>query len=205
MQQKALFLPNIHGKGLIDGIRKDTTVLLSGKITVLAMLGTRISEVSFGCLTSWASRHDFMQTHAQSFATNAYTRYSSNPLFQYVQINLQENLLKSFLVKLFSNSLKSSVPTELHNSYLISNQNMEYLRDSMGMTNSKVGYVYLVDENLKIRWAGCADATEKEAQYLETCTGVLLMRLEKKLGLANAPLDSSGDLENQGSLTSRHD
>jgi len=55
----------------------------------------------------------------------------------------------------------------------------------MGMTNSKVGYVYLVDENLKIRWAGCADATEKEAQSLETCTGVLLKRLEKP-GLARS-------------------
>jgi len=63
----------------------------------------------------------------------------------------------------------------------------------MGMTNSKVGYVYLVDENLKIRWAGCADATEREAQSLETCTGVLLKRLEEK-GLANAPLNSSKDL-----------
>ena len=52
----------------------------------------------------------------------------------------------------------------------------------MGMTNSKVGYVYLIDENLKIRWAGCADATEKEAQALECCTGVLIKRLEEKSG-----------------------
>lgn len=47
------------------------------------------------------------------------------------------------------------------------------------MTNSKVGYVYLIDENLKIRWGGCADATLKEAQSLESCTGVLLKRLEE--------------------------
>lgn len=50
------------------------------------------------------------------------------------------------------------------------------------MTNSKVGYVYLIDENLKIRWGGCADATLEEAQALETCTGVLLKRAEKSLG-----------------------
>jgi ATPase complex subunit ATP10 len=70
---------------------------------------------------------------------------------------------------------------------------MEYLRDPMGMTNSKVGYVYLVDENLKIRWAGCADATEKEAQSLESCTGVLLKRLEERVGMTNSHLNSSGD------------
>lgn len=57
---------------------------------------------------------------------------------------------------------------------------MEYLRDPLGMTNSKVGYVYLIDENLKIRWGGSADATLEEAQSLESCTGVLLKRLEAK-------------------------
>ena len=47
------------------------------------------------------------------------------------------------------------------------------------MTNSRVGYVYLIDENLKIRWGGCADATPKEAESLEICTGILLKRLEE--------------------------
>jgi ATPase complex subunit ATP10 len=61
----------------------------------------------------------------------------------------------------------------------------------MGMTNSKVGYVYLVDENLKIRWGGCADATEREAQSLESCTGVLLKRLEEKLGINNPTLEGA--------------
>ena len=56
---------------------------------------------------------------------------------------------------------------------------MEYVRDPLGMTNSKVGYVYLIDENLKVRWGGCADATKREAESLEKCTGVLLKRLEE--------------------------
>jgi mitochondrial ATPase complex subunit ATP10 len=47
------------------------------------------------------------------------------------------------------------------------------------MTNSKVGYVYLIDENLKIRWGGCADPTPKETESLEICTGILLKRLEE--------------------------
>lgn len=58
---------------------------------------------------------------------------------------------------------------------------MEYLRDPLNMTNSKVGYVYLIDENLKIRWGGGADPTLEEVQALESCTGVLLKRLEEKL------------------------
>ncbi|KAG6824981.1 hypothetical protein H0H93_006547 [Arthromyces matolae] len=63
---------------------------------------------------------------------------------------------------------------------------MEYVRDAMGMTNSKVGYVYLIDENLKVRWGGCADATPEEVAALEQCTGVLLSRLEKTKGKPKA-------------------
>ena len=45
------------------------------------------------------------------------------------------------------------------------------------MTNNRIGYVYLVDENLKIRWAACADAKEEEEEALIRCVGVLLNRL----------------------------
>lgn len=73
---------------------------------------------------------------------------------------------------------------------------MEYVRDPLGMTNSKVGYVYLIDENLKIRWGGCADATLEETQALESCTGVLLKRLERK-PKGNPPVaPTAGDAAN---------
>jgi len=52
----------------------------------------------------------------------------------------------------------------------------EYVREPLGMTNSRIGYVYLVDENLKIRWAACADAKKEEEEALIRCTGVLLNR-----------------------------
>ncbi|KAF8887588.1 ATP10 protein-domain-containing protein [Infundibulicybe gibba] len=145
-------------------IREDKALYLPN-IVVLAMLGTKISEV-----------------HAKGFVDPTHSRFSSNPLYQYVQINLQENLLKSFLVNLFTNSLRRIVPPALQPTYLVSSQNMEYVREPLGMTNSKVGYVYLVDENLKVRWGGCADALLEETQALENCTGVLLKRLEKRPG-----------------------
>lgn len=118
--------------------------------------------------------------HVKGFVDATNARFSSNPHYQFIQINLQENLLKSFLVNLFANSLRNVVPPSLQANYLVSSQNMEYVREPLGMTNSKVGYVYLIDENLRIRWGGCADATAEESQALESCTGVLLKRLEKK-------------------------
>jgi ATPase complex subunit ATP10 len=44
------------------------------------------------------------------------------------------------------------------------------------MTNSRIGYVYLVDENLKVRWGACADAKIEEEEALIRCAGVLLNR-----------------------------
>ncbi|KAF5357196.1 hypothetical protein D9756_006596 [Leucocoprinus leucothites] len=173
-EDKALYLPNIAGKTLENGAVRNSTEMCFGKVTVLAMLSTRVSEAS---LDLRLASHSI---NAKGFVDPTHSRYASNPLYQYVQVNLQENILKSFLVNIFLSSLRKVIPKELHPTYLVSTQNMEYVRDALGMTNSRVGYVYLIDENLKIRWGGCADATDEEALSLESCTGVLLKRLERK-------------------------
>jgi ATPase complex subunit ATP10 len=63
----------------------------------------------------------------------------------------------------------------------------EYVREPLGMTNSRIGYVYLVDENLKIRWAACADAKDEEEEALIRCTGVLLNRNRHDPPLTRTP------------------
>ena len=102
-----------------------------------------------------------------------------NPNYRFIQINLQENLLKSLLVSMFLSSLRQSIPKKLRSTYLVSSQNMEYVRDTLGMVNKHIGYVYLLDEHLKVRWAACGDAKSEEADALRTSVGVLLDRLEK--------------------------
>ncbi|KAG2050033.1 hypothetical protein BDR06DRAFT_960726 [Suillus hirtellus] len=163
-EDKALYFPNIVGSSLDTKSKKHTASMCEGRISVISMLSTRMSEI-----------------HVNGFTTPTNERYLSNPLYQYVQINLQENLLKSFLVSLFLSSIAKSVPQELHSTYLVSSQNMEFVREHLGMVNKHIGYVYLVDDNLKVRWAGCADAKVEETNALEQCTGVLLSRLDKKI------------------------
>jgi hypothetical protein len=46
----------------------------------------------------------------------------------------------------------------------------------MGLSNKIVGYVYLVDSNYKIRWAGSGMAQEQEVESLRTATAILLKR-----------------------------
>jgi ATPase complex subunit ATP10 len=49
----------------------------------------------------------------------------------------------------------------------------------LGLENKILGYVYLVDPNLKIRWAGNAMATEEEAGNLRRATAVLMKRIQQ--------------------------
>ncbi|KAI0298684.1 ATP10 protein-domain-containing protein [Multifurca ochricompacta] len=148
-EDKALYFPNIA----------HTTHMCAGKVSVVAMLSTKISEL-----------------HAASYTEALNALYQRNPVYQYVQINLQENILKSILVNIFLSSLRSKIPPAQHTRYLVSRQNMEYVREPLGMTNGRIGYVYLVDENLKVRWAACADAKKEEEEALIRCVGVLLKR-----------------------------
>ncbi|KAF8556041.1 hypothetical protein OG21DRAFT_1506993 [Imleria badia] len=162
-EDKALYFPNISGSRLDTRAQTHTTDICRGRVSVIAMLSTRMSEV-----------------HINGFVSPTNARYVSNPLYQYIQINLQENLLKSWLVSLFLSSIARTVPKELHPTYLVSSQSVEFVREPLGMTNKHVGYVYLVDENLKVRWAGSGDAKAEETRALETCAGVLLSRLVSK-------------------------
>jgi len=161
-QEAALYFPDIVGKTLDKGNPVHTTHLCQGKISVISMLSTKISEVQ-----------------TASFVNPANEAFLSNPNYRFIQINLQENLLKSLLVSMFLSSLRQTIPVELQPTYLVSGQNMEYVRDSLGMVNKHIGYVYLLDEHLKVRWAACGDAKLEEADALRTSVGVLLNRLEK--------------------------
>ncbi|KZS96257.1 hypothetical protein SISNIDRAFT_407428 [Sistotremastrum niveocremeum HHB9708] len=162
-EDASLYFPDMKGKMLASsGDVLHTSDMCRGKISLMGMLTTRMSE-----------------SHVASFIEPTIEEYKTNPLFQLVQINLQENILKSFLVSLSLSNLRKLVPEDQQSTYLISSQNMEYDRQPLGMTNKHIGYVYLVDENLKVRWAGCGFARREERDSLRTCTGVLLKRLSQ--------------------------
>ncbi|KAF8644894.1 hypothetical protein AX16_008178 [Volvariella volvacea WC 439] len=44
-EDRSLYLPNITGKSLNEGITKSTTTMCFGRVSVIAMLGTKVSEV----------------------------------------------------------------------------------------------------------------------------------------------------------------
>lgn len=67
----------------------------------------------------------------------------------------------------------------LHSSSLTVVSCAPQLKEPLGITNKHVGYIYLVDPDCKIRWAGNAYATEEERQGLRKAVAVLMARVRE--------------------------
>ncbi|KAI0087368.1 ATPase assembly factor ATP10 [Irpex rosettiformis] len=160
-ENKARYFPDIEGTSLATSEKTYTTDILLKKVSLVSILSSKISEI---------------QTHM--FTEPTCTQYSGDRHFQHLKINLQENKMRSVLVSFFASSIRKTMPKEQWPFYMISSQNMDYIRDDIGLRNKFIGYVFLVDDKCRIRWAGCADPQPAEIQALRTCTGNLLKRLK---------------------------
>ncbi|KZO94195.1 hypothetical protein CALVIDRAFT_501771 [Calocera viscosa TUFC12733] len=173
---KALYFPDIIGAALTGDRSSHTTDLCQGKVSIVCFIGSQMAE-----------------KHIADFTKLALESFGDDPDLRFVQINLQENPLKAFLVSMFASRIKTQVPEKFHPYYLLSSHNMEYYREPLGCTNKMLGYVYLLDEDLKVRWAGGGHPNPEEQVSLHRCTGVLLKRFkEKKVAAAVAGKPGKG-------------
>ena len=107
---------------------------------------------------------------------------------QRVWVNVEEDWMKAGLVRLFlGRSKRGKGRAEWGRSFVVRRGVGGEVRDWMGMANGKVGYVYLVDGDCRIRWAGSGDA---EAGEREGLVGVL-----KRLVGSSRKVESGNDLE----------
>ncbi|KAF2733166.1 hypothetical protein EJ04DRAFT_276674 [Polyplosphaeria fusca] len=151
----SLYFPNLRGQTLKEK-KVDTTPVLKGKVSVVNVYGS-----------TWG------QNQAESF-----TGEKANPrlyellaehtdVAQRVEINIEENPLKRWLLALFHWRLKRQMPEENWGRYFIVWRGVSTkIRETIGTLNARVGYVYLVDQDCKIRWAGSGDAEGTEIQHL---------------------------------------
>ena len=200
-REKALYFPNIWGQTLSeegDGpdSGRDTTPVLSEKVSIVTMQAGRWAEQQVASFLSAKSNPVLEQV----FLENA-------ERIQRVDVNMQGDLARAWLVKLWKFSLRRQMPKERWNRYFLVKLPRdvrkgldEETRDAMGLLNSNVGYVYLVDSDCKIRWAGSGDAWEGEVAGLNGAVQRLLQE-EKSLkggvatvrpAIPNTRLDAPG-------------
>ena len=152
--EKALYFPNLQGATLASAKEvQDTTPILEDKVSVVSVFSG-----------AWAERQTatFISNHSDLDSTLE----TGLDVAQKVYINVEENTMKASLIKLFMPGLRKQFAQHEYGKYFLVRRGVtEELRDDIGLLNSKVGYVYLVDKECKIRWAGSgrAEAGEKKA------------------------------------------
>ncbi|KAI2638165.1 ATP10 protein-domain-containing protein [Xylaria nigripes] len=155
----ALFFPNLFGRTLsrTDKEPRDTTPLLRGRVSVVSVFSGMWAENQCKSFVSSESNPAVEKIFAES-AGRA----------QYVRINVEEDPLKAFLIRLWMGSLRRQVGAEenFERYFLVRKGISDEIREAIGLLNSKVGYTYLVDTDCRIRWAGSGTSEDHEREGL---------------------------------------
>ncbi|KAJ9226985.1 hypothetical protein DTO027B5_7451 [Paecilomyces variotii] len=171
----ALYFPNMYGITLASPSKPlNTTTLLRGKVSIVSLFSSVWAETQVATFTGPKQNPGLYEILA-----------SENRFAQKVDINLEENALKAWIVRMFMWSMRRKLPKEQHDKYFLVRKGLDDgLKEAIGMMNSKVGYVYLLDENCRIRWAGSGPAEEEELDSLNN--GLLRLIAEKKKSIESA-------------------
>lgn len=148
---RALYFPNFVGKTLYDSHPQDTTTILRDRISVVVVHNTQ-----------WALE----QVRTFVYGLDAMDEFVRGEA-QRVDVSIEENYLKQLAINMSVPSLRKMYPEERWEKYFMIYKGVtDDIREASGLWNSKVGYVFLVDEECKIRWAGSGDAHGKEREVL---------------------------------------
>ncbi|KAI0486224.1 ATP10 protein-domain-containing protein [Xylaria cf. heliscus] len=155
----SLFFPNLRGRTLVkaDAAPRDTTPALRGRVSVVSVFSSLWAENQCKTFVSRASNPALDQLLADS-AGRA----------QHVRINVEEDPLKAFLVRLWMGSLRRQAGAEENHAryFLVRKGVSDEIREAVGLLNSKVGYTYLLDAECRIRWAGSGPSEDHEREGL---------------------------------------
>ncbi|KAL4809609.1 ATP10 protein-domain-containing protein [Aspergillus unguis] len=156
-RDKALYFPNLYGATLASPSEpQNTTSILRGKVSVINLFSSVWAESQVATFTG------------PKMNPGLYDAIKGGEQFvQKIDINLEENTLKAWLVRMFMWRMRSKLPEKQHSRYFLVRKGLDDgLKEAIGMLNSRVGYVYLVDENCRIRWAGSGPAEPAELEGL---------------------------------------
>lgn len=167
----SLYFPNLFGRTLLkDRQGRDTTPVLDGKASIVTVFSGRWAENQ---VETYISKKDNPMLHE--------TLDGSKGRAQLVRINIEEGILKAWLIRVFMGSLRRRLGKQNWDKYFLVRKGIsDDIRECIGLLNSKVGYTYLVDSNCRIRWAGSGDSQPEEREGLVKGVQRLLSEMDKE-------------------------
>ncbi|KAB8527806.1 hypothetical protein FH972_025457 [Carpinus fangiana] len=159
----ALYFPNLDGQTLATGrAYTDTTPVLRNRVSIVSVINT---EWAAGQCQSFIGETENPALHELLRGDEA--RQAGT---QFATVNVEDNWLKAQMIRLFFWRLRRHLPREQHETYFLKRTPIsDDVRDALGIWNTKVGYVYLLDGQCRIRWAGNGEAREDEKKSLVNC------------------------------------
>lgn len=154
-REKALYFPNLRGYTLANPYEiGDTTSALLGKVSIVSLFSGK-----------WAA--DQTRTFLEDNEFERQWGLIAGGGAQRVDINVEDDWMKAWIVRMSLGGIKRLRPEEEWGRYFVVRRGFSSnVKQSLGIANGKVGYVYLVDEDCKIRWAACGEAAEGENEGL---------------------------------------
>eukprot|EP00834_Sanchytrium_tribonematis_P002377 NODE_72_length_24857_cov_0.454399.p13 type:complete len:214 gc:universal NODE_72_length_24857_cov_0.454399:1654-2295(+) len=99
-----------------------------------------------------------------------------NPQLQFVQLNVEENWLKSVILNMLKYSLKSKIPQKDHSTYLTSTFHKIYdFKEHLGIINKYVPWMYLINKQGIVRWQIHGKSSETELHLLKSLTKQVIL------------------------------
>ena len=185
-EDKALYFPNMWGQTLVtEGDEqhggRDTTPVMQGKTTVVGIQCGQWAENQVKSFLSEKANPELHKIMAES-----------GGLAQRIDINAQSGWAQTMLVRLFKGRIRGLLPEEQWHRYFlvrlardVKTGLSEQVRDAMGFLNSQVGYVYLLDQKCRIRWAGSGDAWDGEIASLNAGVSRLIDQAKEKKSIGS--------------------
>lgn len=166
-KEKAKYFPSFSGETLSSGKRALYDVL-KGKVTILRIFSTISGQ---NCIDTYTP---------DSLSAEGYAQLQEqHPRVQIVDVNLPQSWIKGLFVKMAKTNLRAIIPPARHDTYfLVPSRTFGVdVKKTLMCDNACSGYIYVLDEDAKIRWATSGYAVEDESKVLwKTIRG-----LEKEL------------------------
>lgn len=169
-REKAKYFPDFHGTSL-DGATKQLSQHLANKVSIVRIYSTVSGE---------RCSDTYFNVRNEDLLTGGFETFKREfPLSQIVDLNLPQNGLKRFVVSLSKSNIKRITPPERHAGYFILPQAVFPfdIKQKLYCDNMCSGYIYILDQQGRIRWATSGYASEEERDLMWKC----VRGLEKEL------------------------
>ncbi|KAI0243826.1 Mitochondrial ATPase complex subunit atp10 [Massospora cicadina] len=177
-EQHALYMPNMQLVPLSPHLEKFKAG--QSKVELMDQLAGKLTLVTF-YLTQYG------EAQCRSFVSPFQALVGVKPPdLQLVEINVAERFFNGLLLRLFAWRIRSQLPEARQANYYLRYGSLEAIREKLAMVNALIGYVFLVDRDLKVRWYANGEATPKEIEAM-TAIVARLSGVEVKVRVDQSP------------------